>query len=172
MRRILVAVAFGLLTFASSAWADGPIVRWDRVEGVIGADLTPINVGPIMASGRWRTTGEGRVMLNLETGLLSARVDGISCAKHYPNCPIGSPAGVQPLIATVVCNSTGRFGSIEWVDTPTMKAGVDSLSYEGFLSLPSSCRDYPEELAFLIRHTETAPFWGSFVLYGAERSIQ
>ena len=141
-------------------------------EGVIGANLTTINVGPILASGRWRTTGEGRVVLNLETGFLSVRVSGMSCAKHYPNCPLGSPAGAQQLIATVVCNSTESFGPIEWVNTPGLKAGVGSESFEGFLSLPSSCQDHPEDLVFLIRHMETAPFWGSFVLYGAERTIQ
>ena len=81
MRRTLLAVALGLLTLAGSAWADSPIVRWNRIEGVIGADLTEIRVGPIFASTRWRTTGSGSAMVNLQNGFLSFRVTGASVAK-------------------------------------------------------------------------------------------
>jgi hypothetical protein len=35
MRRMLWGLAIGVLTFANSASAEGPIVRWDRIEGVM-----------------------------------------------------------------------------------------------------------------------------------------
>jgi len=173
MRRTLLAVALGLLTLAGSAWADSPIVRWNRIEGVIGADLTEIRVGPIFASTRWRTTGSGSAMVNLQNGFLSFRVTGASVAKNYTNAPLGSltPAGGQS-IGTVVCNATERFGPIEWANTPVLVAkAAGAISFEGFIDLPVSCRDYPEEVVFLIRHTETAPFFGTFNFYGADRTI-
>lgn len=175
MRSTFLAATALLLSLAGSAWAGPSIVRWDRVEGVIGADLTEVRVGPIVASPRWRTAGSGRVQLNLRTGFLSVRVTGTSWANHYPNGPLGSPTpaagGLQ--IATVVCNSTERFGPIIWVNTPTIQSEGGGFVYQGFLDLPAACRDYPEELVFLIRHPEAAPpFFGSFILYGAERSIQ
>ena len=174
MRRMLFGLAVGLLTFTGSAWADGPIVQWDRIEGVVGADLTPVNVGPIFASSRWRTSGSGRAMVNLKTGFLTFRVSGVSWAKSYSNGSLGTPtpkAGGQ-LIGTVVCNSTEQFGPIEWANTPVLTAGNGSVSFEGYLDLPASCMDQPEELVFLIRHTETGPQFGAFILYGAERTIR
>jgi len=171
MRRMLFAAGLALTAFSGAVLADGPIVRWDRVEGVL-ADQGVVSVGPIMNSGRWRSTGEGRVQLNLKTGFLSVKVSGTSCAQHYDNCPLGSPTGAGR-IATVVCNSTERFGPITWVNTPVVAAATDSFVYRGFLDLPPACREHPEDLVFLLRHPEDlAPFFGSFTLYGAERVIQ
>jgi hypothetical protein len=170
---MLLATMAVLMSLVGTAWADPPIVRWDRVEGVIGADLTEVSVGPILASGRWRSTGAGRVELNLKTGFLSVRVSGISCAKHYGNCPLGSMSPRGGGIATVVCNSTERLGPITWVNTPPVVSEAGSFVYRGFLDLPAACRDYPEDLVFLIRHPEDVPpFFGAFMLYGAERTIQ
>jgi len=168
-----MAVALGLLTLAGSAWADSPIVRWNRIEGVIGADLTEIRVGPIYASTRWRTTGSGSAMVNLQNGFLSFRVTGASVANNYLNAPIGSPipaGGVS--IGTVVCNATERFGPIEWANTSVLTTKTaGSISFEGFIGLPASCRDHPEEVVFLLRHPETAPHYGAFNFYGADRTI-
>jgi hypothetical protein len=170
MRKIFVAAALTLVAFSSAVSAEGTIVRWDRVEGVLG-DQDTVSVGPILYSGRWRTTGEGRVQLNLKTGFLSVRVSGVSCGQNYPNCPLGSPTGAGG-IATVVCNATERFGPITWVNTPPLVNSIGGVTYEGFLDLPAACREHPEELVFLLRHREDqAPFFGSFMLYGAERSI-
>jgi len=173
MRRIFVAAAMALAAFSSAVLADGTIVRWDRVEGVIGADYMPVQVGPFAATGRWRTTGSGRVMLNLHTGFLSVRVSGISVANHYSNAPLGSltPRNEGNVIVTVVCNSTERYGPMTWADA-TVPGGIGSLNWQGFMDLPTACVDNPEELVFLVRHLESPPFYGAFMLYGAERNIQ
>jgi hypothetical protein len=173
MRKIFVAAALTLAAIPSAVSAGETIVRWDRVEGVIGADYMPVQVGPFAATGRWRTTGSGRVMLDLRTGFLSVRITGISVANHYPNAPLGSPTppNAGNVIVTVVCNSTERYGPITWADA-TVPGGVGSLNWQGFLDLPTACVDYPEELVFLMRHLEGPPFFGGFMLYGAERSIQ
>jgi hypothetical protein len=173
MRRILIAAALALAAFSSAVSAAGTVVRWDRVEGVIGGDYMPVQVGPFEGPGRWRSTGSGRVMLNLSTGFLSVRVAGISVANHYPNAPLGSPspANAGNLILTVLCNSTERYGTLTWADV-TVRAGVGRLDWQGFMNLPTACVDYPEEIVFLVRHLEGPPFFGGFMLYGAERSIQ
>jgi hypothetical protein len=173
MRRIFVLAALALAAFSGAVLADETIVRWDRVEGVIGADYMPVQVGPFPASGRWRTTGSGDVVLNLGTGFLSVRVTGISVANHYDNGPLGSPTPVREgnVIVTVVCNSTERYGDMTWVDA-IVPGGVGSLNWKGFLNLPAACVDNPGELVFLVRHLEGPPFYGAFMLYGAERSIR
>jgi hypothetical protein len=176
MRRILTALTVGLLTFAGSAWADATMIQWNRIEGVIGADLTEINVGPFVASTRWRTTSTGTARLNLDTGLLTFRMKGASAAKNYPGgTALGapSPAAGMGMIGTVVCNATEKGGrTIEWADTPLVTSPGGSLSFEGYISLPASCRDYPEDVVFLIRHTEEAPHYGTFNFYGADRTIR
>lgn len=173
MRRIFFAAALTLAAISSPVLADGTIVRWDRVEGVVGADYMPVHVGPFAATGRWRSTGSGQVVLNLGTGFLSVRVTGISVANHYTNAPLGSPSPSNPgnLLATVVCNSTERYGPITWADA-TVFAKAGSISWQGFLNLPAACVDNPEELVFLVRHLEEAPFFGDFMLYGSGRSIR
>jgi len=178
MRRMLTALAVALLTFASSAWAGGtvggPVIQWNRIEGVIGADLTPIAVGPILASTRWRTTGTGMARIDLSTGHLSFRLKGASAAQNYPGTALGapSPAAGMVMMGTVVCNSTQRFGPIEWADTPWLTSPGGAFSFQGFINLPASCRDYPEDVVFLIRHPETAPHYGAFNFYGADRTIR
>jgi hypothetical protein len=173
MRRIFIAAALTLAALSSPVLANGTFVRWDRVEGVVGADYMPVQVGPFAATGRWRTTGSGQVILNLRTGFLSVRVTGISVANHYDNAPLGSPSPINPgdLLATVVCNSTERYGPITWTDS-TVFASAGSLRWQGFLNLPTACVDNPEELVFLVRHLEGPPFFGAFMLYGTERSIR
>ena len=178
MRRILTALTVALLTFASSAGANstvgGPVIEWNRIEGVIGADITPIAVGPILASTRWRTTGTGVARIDLSTGHLSFRLKGASAAQNYPNQALGapSPAAGTVMMGTVVCNSTERFGPIEWADTPWLTSPGGGFSFQGFINLPASCRDHPEEVVFLIRHPETAPHYGAFNFYGADRTIR
>jgi hypothetical protein len=176
MRRMLTALAVGLLTFASSAWADATIIQWSRIEGVIGADLTEINVGPFAASIRWRTTSTGTARINLSTGYLSFRLKGASAAKNYLyGTALGapSPAAGMVMIGTVVCNATEKAGRpVEWADTPVLTSPGGSLSFEGYMNLPASCTDYPEDVVFLIRHTEDAPHYGAFNFYGADRTIR
>jgi hypothetical protein len=73
MRRMFVPAALALAALSSPVLADGTIVRWDRVEGVIGADYMPVQVGPFAASGRWRSTGSGQIILDLRSGFLSVK---------------------------------------------------------------------------------------------------
>ncbi len=171
--RYLFAVLATLL--AASAMADGPMVRWNRVEGIVAADLAnllgvPVSVGPFTPSPRWRSVGTGRVVLNLSEGWISVRYSGFSWANQYNNAPLGSPVPQSgaPLKATVVCNSTERYGPLEWVDTPDITTNGGDGRFEGKIALPAGCRDNPEEIVVLIRHTGS----GTYIAYGADRTIQ
>lgn len=172
---------FGALTvvlclgLSLPAMADGTMIRWERIEGIVAADLAeilnvPVNVGPFEPSPRWRTVGDGQVVLNLSNGRISVRYSGISWANQYNNSPLGSPAPQSgaPLKATVVCNSTERFGPIDWVDTPDISTEGGDGHFEGFIALPNGCREFPEETVLLIRHTNS----GTYIGYGANRTIQ
>jgi hypothetical protein len=175
MKGLLYSFALCVLPlFAGSTVADeGPIVVWDRVEGIVAAEVSPITVGPFVASLRWRSSGDGRVMLNLGNGLLSFWVDGVSWANHYANAPLGSPTALPGVswLGTVVCDSTERFGPAVSVDTPVLDVANGSTRFEGFVQLPEACALRPSEIVFLIRHGP-GPQEGTFLLYGAERTIR
>jgi hypothetical protein len=171
--RTFIAVVAGLAGLLGSAMADAQVVRWGRVEGLGAADYSTIWVGPIQAS-RGRTVGDGRVMLNLETGFLSFTVTGLTNGNHYDNAPIGAPwypGTAEQLIGTVMCDSTQRFAPATWVDT--LNVAFDARGngkFEGFVGLPQQCKDRPAELVFLLRHADRPG--NKFVAYGAGRTIQ
>jgi hypothetical protein len=174
-------VVFGALAVMLSlglslpAMAEDTMIRWDRIEGIVAVDLAemlgvPVNVGPFEPSPRWRTVGDGRILLNLSNGRISVRYSGISWANQYGNSPLGSPAPQSgaPLKATVVCNSTERYGPLEWVDTSDIQTVGGDGHFEGFVDLPDGCRNFPEETVLLLRHTNS----GTYIAYGADRTIQ
>jgi len=169
MRKMLLAAVVGLFVFISSAWAEAPTVRWDRVEGLGAVDWTQIHVGPIWAS-RGRTVGAGNVMLNLKTGFLSFRIEGMSNGNQYANGPLGA-SGSGLLMGTVVCDSTERFGPFAFVDSEAILVNEGTGSYQGFVLLPEGCKQRPEEMVFLIRHANPGPLYGGFVAFGAGRHI-
>lgn len=169
MRNMLVAVVVGLFAFMSSAWAETPIVRWDRIEGFGAVDTTQIHVGPIGAS-RGRTVGAGRVMVNLKTGFLSFTIEGMSNGNQYANGPLGASAGGM-FMGTVVCDSTERFGPFAFVDSEAILLNEGTGSYQGFLVLPEGCKQRPGEMVFLIRHANPGSLYGGIVAFGAGRYI-
>lgn len=168
-----IVVGVGLLALLGAAMADAQMVRWDRVEGIGAVDAVDIWVGPIQAS-RGRTIGEGRVMLNLKNGFLSFVVKGLTNGNQYDNGPIGAPwfpGAPEPLIGTVVCDSTERIASVSWVGTPNVLFdAAGNGKYEGFVDVPQACKDRPEETVFLLRHPNRPG--NKFVAYGAGRTIQ
>ncbi len=148
----------------------GPIVRWDRIEGTfVLPDGTAGTVGPLQGSARYRVA-EGKATLNVESGVLNVRVEGLSWNLHYPNAPLGSGLSGS-FMGTVVCDSTGRFGTTVWADTPVLEIEQGAASFAGVIDLPEACRDRPNEIVFLLRHA-AGPFFGMYVAYGAGRTIR
>lgn len=171
MKQMQISLAAGLLGVAGAAAAAGHVVEWGRVEGFGAADTTLMHVGPFNAA-HGRTVGSGHVLLNLDTGRLTFRVDGLTNGDHYNNGPLGAPwtAG-DVLVGTVVCDSTERFGAMSWADsTPVAFDAHGNGTFRGAVRLPGACRDRPEEIVFLLRYSGSAPT--GFVAYGAGRVIR
>ena len=174
MRRMLLALA--VLLACVPAWADSPIIKWDRFEGVhIEATVDTPCIGGVICPGRPRTSGPGHAILNLETGLLTFRVTGISNAAPYSNGVLGGPAaGPGWFYGTVVCDSTGRYGPVEYVDTPDVWFVDGGGSFTGIVALPDGCKNRPEETAFLLRRDapDNPAIDGTYVAFGAGRTIR
>jgi hypothetical protein len=175
MRRMLFGLAVGLLTFTGSAWAGGPIVRWDHVVGNIGteSDSPNLMVAGISPSPRWFSMSGGRVMLNLESGFVSIKIDGISGANHRP----GSASVLGTTIASaarglVVCNSSERYGTPTVILTDEFVVDDGDVSYSGVLALTEDCRQNPEDLVFLLQLKRGDGTYGWWHAFGTDRHIQ
>ncbi|HEY5657149.1 MAG TPA: hypothetical protein VIY27_05125 [Myxococcota bacterium] len=171
MTRLPVLMVVGLLVMGPAAWADGAFVRWDRIEGVMGADVTPLVVGGMSASTRWRTAGSGQALVNPSTRFAFFAVRGLSWARQYPNAPLGSPA-FGSVMGTFVCDATGRYGPLVAVDTQPLEVTQGNAAFWGFVDVPEGCRERPEEMVFLLRHANPGPLYGLIVAHGAGRSIR
>jgi hypothetical protein len=171
----LLRIVAAVLVFASTA---GPasaaeVVRWDRIEGTtVMPDGSGMTVGPLQGSARSRVGGGGRAILYLDSGLVYVRIEGLSWALHYQNGPLGAGLSAQ-FVATVVCDSTERFGAAVWADTSAFQMTQGAATYLGVLALPQACRDRPDEIVFLVRHVNmpNPSLEGTFVAYGAGRVI-
>ena len=132
MRRMLFGLAVGLLTFASSARAEGPIVRWDPVLGNAGFPTGAGTSGPVVAGswpGFWYTVRDGRVMLNLETGEIWIRIRGLSRAYHSTAGILGTNHNAAAR-GVVVCNSSERYGPPTMVPTQEFVTDDGGVSYQ------------------------------------------
>ena len=179
MRRMLFGLAVGLLTFASSAWADGPIVRWNRIEGVLPPTGSPMVIGDqgnkIQSHTQLVTAGNGRAMVNLETGFVSFQVEGLAFSNTMTSGPIGALGSSLSVMGTVVCNA-GKHASpwvIDYADTETVYLDFGTGSFQGFVAIPPMCLEKPDQIAFLIRRPLDASILpGSFIAFGAGRTLQ
>jgi hypothetical protein len=112
-------------------------------------------------------------MLNLRSGFLSFQVEGLSNAAHFTNGPLGSMTAQANFIGTVVCDSTERYGLMQYVDTPPFALIQGTGAFEGFVEIPEACEQRPEETVFLVRHYNPgAAIDGLYAAYGAGRTIK
>lgn len=171
MRRMLFALVTGLLALSGSAWADGPMIRWDGIEGILRnsangkvGDISP-TVPPHVAVG-------GRVMLNLATGFISIRVEGLSFARQFAvQHVLGSPVD-EPKKGTVVCASWTQPIA---VDTDTFAITNGNGAYHGFIDPAklSLCVASPEETVFLLRNpADQQGCPNCYFAFGIGRTIQ
>jgi len=180
MSRMLFGLAVGLLTFTGSAWADGPIVRWDRIEGVLPpTESQPMVIGnqanKLQSHPGQFSVGKGKAMVNLETGFVSFQVDRLAFAYTSTNPIGGIPESSIDVIGTVVCNAGRDTGDwiIDFVDTERVSLRFGTGSFQGFVAIPPLCLQEPLQIAFLIRWP--LDFYinpGRFTAYGAGRTLQ
>jgi hypothetical protein len=172
MRRMLIATAASLLAFTGSAWADGPVIRWDGLAGIMGSGSNINgNVGDIAPSGPAEVAIGGRVMLNLKTGFIAINVEGLSFARQFAaQHVLGSPID-EPKTGTIVCASWSQPFP---VDTEEFAVTDGNGSYRGFVD-PASlelCGAYPAETVFLLRNLPNQGGPNRYVAFGIGRTIQ
>jgi hypothetical protein len=172
---MLIGLAVGLLTFTGSAWAGGPIVSWDQVVGNIGSedDSPNLIVAGILASPRWFVVSGGRVMLNLETGFVSIKIDGFSDAYHIPGLDHVLGSGITGSARGLfVCNASERYGTPTVIPTDEFVFADGDVSYRGVLALTEDCQQHPEDLVFLLQLKRTNGTYGPWHAFGADRHIR
>lgn len=158
MRRMSLVAAIALIGFAASALADGTIVRWNSVVGLSGqeADSPNLVVGDMYPLVNWIRVEGGKAQLNLATGRIHIQIQNVTWAVHgagtYRN-PIGNPLGGYPEFprtGTFVCDSVGKYGGPISVHTEFVYLDASgSLNYHGRVDVPTLCRDYPDQIAFV-----------------------
>jgi len=175
MRRMLIATAAVLFGISGSVLADGPMIRWERIVGVInpqGAANPDVMVAGMPVT-RSTAIVDGRVILNLETGFIAIDVKGLSWAGQFGPTALGSaPTAVQRL-GSVVCDATRDAGVV--VDTPALELVDGSGSFRGVVDPAqlAACRLHPERTVFLLRNGALHPTAPNTVLgYGIGRTIQ
>jgi len=165
MRAFLCGIGAVLLLAGAPASAQPHTIRWSRLETAPGVEtIPPSAIGPLAGTAdqfiykslRWRTLEKGSAMLNLRTGFLAFRVEGLCLAQQLGGLPIGAFIGGDveqaKVKGTIVCLAMHP-GSVLLVDTPTVFLDEHgSGSFEGFVSLPLQCADAPGEILFLLRH--------------------
>lgn len=128
------------LTLSAGAFAQSnPVVRWNRIVGVItapGVD-NPVGVAPNQihsGAGPWTTRG-GSARVNLMSGEGSFDVEGLVLNGGNAS---GTPGPINSVVGTLVCNA--GTGTQAIIDTPAVElsaAGNAELSFR--LTVPVGC---------------------------------
>ncbi len=146
---VIWLVALGVTT----AQADRPTLRWERIEGVIvpGSFLGGRNVvaGIIDSVAFPWTAARGQAMVNLRTGQVMFDVKGLVLEGSPGGAIIGIPGtAVTKVKGTVVCDSLGS-RSVFDTDPPVPLSAQGNADFQGTTvpALPHVCND----AAFLIR---------------------
>jgi hypothetical protein len=167
MRRMSVVAAIALLGFAASALAEGTIVRWNAIVGLSGheADSPNLVVGDMVPVVNWHWVEGGKAQLNLATGQVQIQIQHVSWAVHGAGInrnPIGNLLGGYPdfpRTGTFVCDSVGKYGGPISVHTELVYLDANgSLKHHGRVDVPTLCRDYPDQIAFVFGSAGTRYF--------------
>ena len=100
MKYMLVALLS--LMFASTAFADGSVVRWNNVEGVITALNVDNPIADIHSGTFPWTTRSGHARVDLDTGVTRFDVRGLSINGAVFS---GTPGPITAVTGTLVCDA-------------------------------------------------------------------
>ena len=148
-------------------------LEWKRVEGVIvpGTATGGLNVVAGIQSVviSW-STRTGEVRINLETGQVKFRVDGLALAAQEIPAPVNPVIGVpSPLVTlvkgTLICNADTTDGPI--FDTEAVSFfSLGRIRYSGEIpGLPADCPN----AAFLLRVADENMLKDRWIAHGAVR---
>ena len=158
MRTLCLTLSLALSAGAfaqSNPVVSNPVVRWNRIVGVItapGVD-NPVGVAPNQihsGAGPWTTRG-GSAHINLTSGEGSFDVEGLVLNGGNAS---GTPGPINSVVGTFVCNAGTATQAV--MDTPATElsaAGDAELSFE--LTVPVGCSNP----LFLIRLPQAGLKW-------------
>lgn len=137
---VLACVALGHQALADDGHDS---LRWREIIGIIQAGNV---VGGITGGGQpWSTLG-GHASVNLDSGRIVFRVDGLVLAGGNA---IGTPDAITQVKGTLVCDPGGSDQAV--VDTPLVAlSALGEAEFDGVVSLPAVCST-AADVAFLIR---------------------
>jgi hypothetical protein len=161
MKYMLVALLS--LMFASTAFADGSVVRWNNVVGVITALNVDNPVNDISSGTFAWTTRSGHAQVNLETGKTKFDVRGFSINGSVFS---GTPGPITAVTGTLVCDAGEADEAI--LDTDEVSLSPDGHAhFNGTIGpIPAPCTNP----LFLIRIAVPAGAAGLWIATGTERT--
>lgn len=140
MKTWMSAVVASSVVLAARASADDATLKWQTVVGIIQAGNV---VGGITGGGQpWSTLG-GNAVVNLASGRVHFRVDGLVLAGSDA---IGTPGPITEVMGTLVCGPST-------FDTPSVPlSSVGDAHFDGeFLNTPPGACATEPDVAFLVR---------------------
>jgi hypothetical protein len=152
-RALLLALTLVSITLTPvRSGAADPNVRWADVIGIIQAgNLVGSGTGQVTGGGQPWSTTRGAARVNLDTGELQFRVEGLVLAGSND---VGTRGTIAQVKGTLVCDTNGSAGggNSTLVDTPLVALSPQGdAAFEGSVGLlPAACLSEPD-IAFLVR---------------------
>jgi hypothetical protein len=161
--KYLFATVLSLL-FASTAFADSSVVRWDSIVGVITSPGVDNPVADIHAGATPWTTTHGQATINLTTGGTGFFVQGLVINGSKSS---GTTGPISSVVGTLVCNAGGTDEQL--FDTaPVPLSPVGNAGFSGKIGPITAPCNNP---LFLIRIAQPAAASGRWIATGAVRSF-
>jgi hypothetical protein len=128
-----------------------PNVRWADIVGIIQAgNVVGSGTGAVTGGGQPWSTTRGAARVNLSTGEVQFRVEGLVLAGGNG---VGTPAAITEVKGTLVCDVDGSAGggNSTLVDTPLVPLSAQGdAEFQGVVTVPAVCENQPD-IAFLVR---------------------
>lgn len=148
---ILSATVISIAFAPVAASADDPNVRWADIIGIIQAgNVVGSGTGAVTGGGQPWSTTRGAARVNLSTGEVQFRVEGLVLAGGNT---IGTPGTINQVKGTLVCDTDGSAGSgnSTLVDTPLVPLSAQGdAEFQGVVAIPAVCQTQ-SDIAFLVR---------------------
>jgi hypothetical protein len=152
------------LMLASTAFADGSVVSWHTIVGVITATGVDNPVADINSGASAWTTTSGQAAVDLKNGVAVFHVKGLVLNGTMFS---GTPGPITQVIGTLVCNA-GQAGETVNDTAPVSLSAQGNARFFGAIgSIATPCNNP----LFLIRVAQPAGAFGRWIATGAVRSF-
>jgi hypothetical protein len=152
------------LLFASAAFADSSVVRWDSIVGVITVPGLDNPVADIHGGATPWTTTRGQATINLNNGGTGFFVQGLVI---NGGTSTGTTGPISAVIGTLVCNA-GQGDEKVYDTSPVSLSPLGNAGFSGNIGAIDAPCNNP---LFLIRIAQPAGAFGRWIATGAVRSF-